>query len=125
MGLQRDCSRSYNSKLQSDTNSMIHDRTLIIRFEDIALDEFEMAQKIYDFVGLEMNDEVTEQLKERRKRRSANEQASVEKLNLYGTNKKKNAQSIHVLSKINATEAAHIREVCQNYIDVFEYNDRR
>lgn len=125
MGLQRDCSRSYNSKLQSDTNSIIHDRTLIIRFEDIALDEFEMAQKIYDFVGLEMNGEVTEQLKERRKRRSANEQASLEKLNLYGTNKKKNSQSIHVLTKINATEAAHIREVCQNYIDVFEYNDRR
>ena len=121
MALQRDCSRSYNSKLQYDENSAIHERTLIIRFEDIALDEFEMAQKIYDFVGLPMNDEISASLQQRRRRRS--EQEKLEKLNLYGTNKKKNSQSIHALQKLNTTEASQIREICQNYIDVFEYND--
>ena len=124
LGLQRDCSRSYNSKLQYDENSAIRDRTLIIRFEDIALDEFEMAQKIYDFVGLPMNDEISASLKERRRRkRAGSELDKLEKLNLYGTNKKKNSQSIHALQKLNTTEASKIREICQNYIDVFEYND--
>ena len=122
MGLANDCSRSYNSKLQHDENKLIHDRTLIIRFEDIALDQFEMAQKIYDFVGLPMNKEIKSVLRERR-RREAEQVSKLEQLNLYGTNKKKTAGTIKSLQKLTENDAQKIRELCQNYIDVFEYND--
>ena len=122
MSLANDCKRSYNSKLQHDENKIIHDRTLIIRFEDIALDQLEMAHKIYDFVGLPMNKEIESFLSERR-RREVDQTSKLEQLNLFGTNKKKTAGNIKTLQKLTENDAQRIRELCQNYIDVFEYND--
>ena len=82
--------RSFKSKIQYDDNQFLRRRTLIVRFEDIALDELEMAEKVYDFVGLEMhpkvrhailmNDRNRREENPKRKRRAAN----AEDLNIFG-----------------------------------------
>ena len=82
--------RSFKSKIQYDDNQFLRRRTLIVRFEDIALDELEMAEKVYDFVGLEMhpkvrhmilmNDRNRREEKSKRKRRAAN----AEDLDIFG-----------------------------------------
>ena len=80
--------RSFNSKIQYDDNQFLRKRTLIVRFEDIALDELEMAEKVYDFVGLEMHPKVRHMIlmndrkrrESKRKRRAANP----EDLNIFG-----------------------------------------
>ena len=73
--------RLFKSKIQYDDNQFLRSRTLIVRFEDIALDELGMAEKIYNFVGLEMhpkvrhvilmNDRNSREEKSKRKRRTA------------------------------------------------------
>ena len=85
--------RSFNSKIQYDDNAFLRRRTLIVRFEDIALDELEMAEKVYDFVGLEMHPKVKHmilmnrkkreiEIERKRKRRAV--RARVEDLNIFG-----------------------------------------
>ena len=64
-----------------------------MRFEDIALDELELAEKVYDFVGLEMHPKVKHmilmnrkkreiEIERKRKRRAV--RARVEDLNIFG-----------------------------------------
>ena len=73
--------RSFNSKIQYDDNAFLRRRTLIVRFEDIALDELEMAEKVYDFVGLEMHPKVKHMIlmNKKKRRESPNEPESKRK----------------------------------------------
>ena len=84
--------------MQYDENAFLRSRTLIVRFEDIALDELEMAEKVYDFVGLEMHPKVKHMIlmnernsKNRKRRKRAIEsekrrdtRPKIEDLNIFG-----------------------------------------
>ena len=87
----------FKSKIQYDDNQFLKNRTLIVRFEDIVLDELGMAEKIYNFVGLEMhpkvrhmilmNDRNSREEKSKRKRRAATAWEKVvltRDLNMFG-----------------------------------------
>ena len=89
--------RLFKSKIQYDDNQFLKNRTLIVRFEDIVLDELGMAEKIYNFVGLEMhpkvrhmilmNDRNSREEKSKRKRRAATaweKVALTRDLNMFG-----------------------------------------
>jgi hypothetical protein len=72
-----DCQRTVRSKMSFDKNELIKNNTLIIRYEDIALHELEMAKKIYHFVGHDIHQNVLDYIiQNKRKRRSKNKHAN-------------------------------------------------
>ena len=50
-----------------------------------------MAKKIYDFVGLKMHQNVKKMINDKKRKKRA---STMEELNLFGVNKKKNKTSI-------------------------------
>ena len=94
------------------------------RYEDLALNEMEMALKIYNFIGHDIHQDVIDTIKGRRRRRRSYipEMEKLHKMNIFGVNKSKNESSIANLKSINQEEEKIINDLCYYYYKEFKYD---
>ncbi|CAG5081656.1 Oidioi.mRNA.OKI2018_I69.PAR.g9932.t1.cds [Oikopleura dioica] len=104
-------------------NPEIRKRTIIIRYEDMSMHPWEKATEIYDFLGLEFDDETRAQFEEatgihrRRKRRSEKEAQGPVKvvdshIDIFGVSKtKSSSELLEGWRKISATSWAVLFDI--------------